>query len=215
MSNPDSFIDEVTEEVRRERLFGYFRRYGWIGILFVLLIVGGAGYTEWKKASTEAASQQFGDAVLTALDEETPEARRTALAAVDATGARAGVLDLLLASDPTSDRAAALAALEQAAADAALPQSYRDLAVLRRVIVAGAELPVPDRRALLDGISAPGRPFRPLALEQAAYLSVEAGETEAAITQLRALTTDQEAPAGLRQRAQQMIVALGGETAAG
>ncbi|TKA95741.1 hypothetical protein FAZ78_15205, partial [Cereibacter changlensis] len=71
-----------------------------------------------------------------------------------------------------------------------------------------------DRRALLDGIAAAGRPFRPLALEQMAYLSVEAGETEAAITQLRALTTDQEAPAGLRQRAQQMIVALGGETAA-
>lgn len=215
MSNPDSFIDEVTEEVRRERLFSYFRKYGWIGILFVLLIVGGAGYTEWQKSSTEAASRQFGDAILAALDADTPEARRAALAEVPATGERAGVLDLLLASDPANDRAGALAALEKASNDAALPQSYRDLATLRRVIVAGADIPVPDRRALLDGISAPGRPFRPLALEQLAYLSVEAGETEAAITQLQALTTDQEAPAGLRQRAQQMIVALGGEPAAG
>ncbi|WP_444666430.1 hypothetical protein [Cereibacter changlensis] len=214
MSNPDSFIDEVTEEVRRERMFSYLRRYGWIGIAIVLLIVGGAAYTEWNKAQTAANSQAFGDAILAALDQPDAEARHAALTAVEAEGDRSAVLDLLLASDPATNRAGALAALEHAASDASLPASYRDLAVLRRVILAGADLPLADRRALLDGIAAAGRPFRPLALEQMAYLSVEAGETEAAITQLRALTTDQEAPAGLRQRAQQMIVALGGETAA-
>ena len=36
MSNPDSFIDEVTEEVRRDRLFAMFRKYGWIGVAIVL-----------------------------------------------------------------------------------------------------------------------------------------------------------------------------------
>jgi hypothetical protein len=214
LSNPDSFIDEVTEEVRRERMFSYLRRYGWIGIAIVLLIVGGAAYTEWNKAQTAANSQAFGDAILAALDQPDAEARHAALTAVEAEGDRSAVLDLLLASDPATNRAGALAALEHAASDASLPASYRDLAVLRRVILVGADLPLADRRALLDGIAAAGRPFRPLALEQMAYLSVEAGETEAAITQLRALTTDQEAPAGLRQRAQQMIVALGGETAA-
>ena len=45
MSNPDSFIDEVTEEVRRDRLFALFRKYGWIGLVVVLGIVGGAGWT--------------------------------------------------------------------------------------------------------------------------------------------------------------------------
>ena len=30
MSNPDSFIEEVTEEVRRDKLFALFRKYGWI-----------------------------------------------------------------------------------------------------------------------------------------------------------------------------------------
>ena len=29
MSDTDSFIDEVTEEVRRDALFAQFRRYGW------------------------------------------------------------------------------------------------------------------------------------------------------------------------------------------
>ena len=40
MSNPDSFIDEVTEEVRRDKLFALFRKWGWVGVLLVVVIVG-------------------------------------------------------------------------------------------------------------------------------------------------------------------------------
>jgi len=215
LSNPESFIDEVTEEVRRDRLFALFRKYGWIGVLLVLLTVGGAAFSEWQKASKRADAQAFGDAVLGALEAETPEARRAALAAVPATGDRAAILQMLLASDPAEDKAAALTALQAVAADAALPVAYRDLAALRRVVLAGATLPLADRRALLDPIAVPGRPFRTLALEQLAYLLVEEGKTADAITALQALTQDQEAPQGLRQRATQMIVALGGEIAQG
>ncbi len=41
MSNPDSFIEEVTEEVRRDKLYRLFRKYGWIGIVLVLGVVIG------------------------------------------------------------------------------------------------------------------------------------------------------------------------------
>ncbi|TGD45023.1 hypothetical protein EEB11_00065 [Pseudotabrizicola sediminis] len=213
MSNPESFIQEVTEEVRRDRLYSYFRRYGWIPALIVLAIVGGTAWTEWSKAQATAEAQAFGDSVLDALDMGGAEARQEALSSVPADGAQKAVLALLLASDPTQDRVASLAALEALAADSAQPQSYRDLAVLRRVILAGADLPLAERRALLEPVAAAGRAFRPLALEQLAYLLVEEGNTDAAISALRALTQDQQAPAGLRGRAGQMIVALGGETA--
>lgn len=215
MSNPESFIDEVTEEVRRDRLFRLFRRYGWIAVVLVLAIVGGASWNEWQKAQAETQARAFGDAVLAALDQSDPEARRAALAEVTATGDRAAVLQMLISSDPAENRAASLAALQAVEADAALPVSYRDLATLKRVILAGADLSVSDRRAALDPIAAPGRPYRTLALEQMALLSIEAGETEAALTTLRALTQDQQATAGLRRRATQLIVALGGETEQG
>jgi len=215
VSNPESFIDEVTEEVRRDRLFAVFRKYGWIGVTLVVLTVGGAAYNEWSKAKARTEAQAFGDAVLAALDAHDPAERQAALAAVPASGDRSAILNLMLASDPAQDRAGALAALDKVAANASLPQSYRDLAVLRRVTVAGAEMPAADRRAALDPIAAPGRPFRTLALEQLAYLLVEAGDTEAAVTAFRALSADQEAPGGLRQRAAQMIVALGGATREG
>ncbi|NUB43396.1 hypothetical protein GEU84_003280 [Fertoebacter nigrum] len=217
MSNPESFIDEVTEEVRREKLFTVFRKYGWIGIVLVLLVVGGAAWTEWQKARDRAASQAFGDAVLGALEAENPAARRDALAAVPADGTRAAILQLLLASDPAEDRASAQTALESVSTNPDVSQAYRDLALLRWVANSLPQdgIPVAERRAALESISAPGRAFRTMALEQLAYLEIEAGNTDAAITVLRTLTQDQEAPAGLRQRAQQMIVALGGEAEAG
>lgn len=213
MSNPDSFIDEVTEEVRRDRLFALMRKYGWIGVLLVLAVVGGAGWTEWQRAQTEARAEAFGDAVLDALDLGAPEDRVAALTAIPADGEQVAILNLLLASDPVADRAGALAALEKLANDASMPPSYRDLAALRKVVIAGADMPISERRAALDPVAAPGRPYRTMALEQLAYLLVEEGKTDEAIAALTALLSDQESPGGVRARAEQMIVALGGEVA--
>lgn len=210
MSNPESFIEEVTEEVRRDRLFAAFRKYGWIGGLVVLAIVGGAAWNEWQKAQAQARAEGFGDAMLEALDMGGTAERAEAMAAVPADGAQLAIRSLMLASDPAEDKAAALAALEALIADATQPEIYRDMAVLRRVMVAGADLPLADRRAALEGISAPGRAFRTLAAEQLAYLLIEEGKKDEAIAALTALMQDQEAPQGLRGRAGQVIVALGG-----
>ncbi|NJS39614.1 MAG: hypothetical protein HC783_12065 [Rhodobacteraceae bacterium] len=210
MSNPDSFIEEVTEEVRRDRLFGLFRKYGWIGGVLVVALVGGAAWTEWSKSRAEARAEAFGDAILDALDQGTPQERRTALAAVPVDGEQGALLQLILASDPDEDRAATLAALDRVAVDASLSPVYRDLAVLRRVLVAGAEVPLADRRTALQGIAVAGRPYRALAEELLAYLLVEEGKTDDAITAMTTLMQDQEASGALRARLGQMVTALGG-----
>jgi hypothetical protein len=210
VSNPESFIDEVTEEVRRDKLFGVMRKYGWIGILLVILIVAGAAWNEWQKAQWQATSQAFGDAVNAARDLPTASERAAALVAIPAPGQRIAIRDLLLSADLEGDVAARLAALDAVAKDASLPNSYRDLAVLRRVVLAGDTIPAAERRAALDPIAAPGRPYRPLALEQLALLDIEAGNTEAAITALQALAEAQEATPSLRARVEQLITALGG-----
>ena len=212
MSETDSFIDEVTDEVRRDRLFALFRRYGWIGVALVLAIVGGAAFNEWRKAGARAEAEAFGDAVLTAI--QAPD-RVAAMSPVDATGDRAAIRDLLLAavSEDAGDRAAALSALEIVAADATLPALYRDLARLKWVILAGADLAPADRAAALQALAAPGAPYRALALEQQAMADLAEGRTEAAIATLRALTQDAAASPGLQRRAAQLIVALGGDPA--
>lgn len=210
MSNNESFIDEVTEEVRRDKLFAAFRKYGWIGVVAVLAIVGGAAWSEYSKSRATAAAEAFGDAVSDALDLGGPEERRAALAAISATGDQAGLVQLILASDPAEGRAETLAALDAIIAMPAVPQTYRDLATLRRVIVAGKEMPLADRRSALEPVAAPGRPFGPLAQEQLAYLLIEEAKPAEAIAALTSLAQDQAASSALRGRAGQLITALGG-----
>ncbi len=212
MSNPDSFIDEVTEELRRDRMLGYLRRYGWIAILAVILLVGGTAWNEWRKATDRASAEAFGDAVLAALENDAPADRVQALAQIQVTGAQAGLVQLLSAGELLqSDRAAALAALQTAAEDTALPDAYRQLATLKRVIAGGAEIPLAEREALLARLSQPGQPMRPLALEQTALLQLEQGNRETAIEILADLLEQSDVSEALRRRVTQLIVALGGE----
>ena len=202
MSQGDSFIDEVTDELRRDRLYATFKRWAWVGVALVVLIVGGAAVREWRLSDARAAAERRGDALLSAFEAGDAEA----VAAVPAEGATAGVVALLAAA---AEPEGAAARLEAVAADPELPARYRDLAVLKSVLL-GSDAPVEERRARLESIAGPGAPYRLLAAEQLALLSVEAGDADAALTQLRALLEDAEATEPLRERARQLIVALGG-----
>jgi hypothetical protein len=215
LSDTDSFIDEVTEEVRRDRLFALMRKYGWIGVVAVLGIVGGAAFNEWQKARAEAEAQAFGDSVMSAMEAED---RAAALAAVSADGARAGVLALIAAAETEATdaegRAAALAKLSAVASDSEVPQSLRDLARLKSVIVGGAAMDAATRDASLATLAAPGAPYRLLAMEQQALVHVAEGRTDAAVDLLRQVLSEAGLTAGLQQRASELIVALGADPAA-
>ena len=213
MSETDSFIDEVTEEVRRDKLFGLMRRYGWIGIALVALIVGGAAFREWQKVSKENASEAFGDAILGAMAIDDPAARLKALDAVSATGARKAVVEMFAAAEALAakDKAAALAQLGAITADQSLPEAFRQLADLKSVIIAGEALPAGERDARLAALAAPGAPFRILALEQQAYVLVAADRKDEAIKAFEAILQDAGLTQGLKARASQMIVTLGGK----
>lgn len=209
MSNSDSFIDEVTEEVRREKLYGYLRRYGWIAVAAVLLLVGGAAFNEFRNAQARDAAQATGDALLVALEETDPDARTAAILGVEAEGAGASVTRLLQAStqEEAGDIEGAAATLNAVAADADAPEMYRDLAAIK-----AAMLPIQDtaaRRAALEALSQPGQPFQLLALEQLAYMTLATGDTEAALVTLRQIEEDATVSRGLLERVQTLMVALG------
>lgn len=207
MSQSDSFIDEVTDALRRDRLFATLRRWAWLGVLLVVLIVGGAAVREWRLARAEAEAQARGDALLAAVEAGDPEA----VAAVPAEGATAAVVALLAAATAADGGVpdAVAERLEAVAADAALPARLRDLAALKAALAATGASPE-ERRARLEAIAAPGAPYRLLAEEQLALLDAEAGEREAAQARLRAILDDAEATPALQERARQLLVALGG-----
>ena len=213
MSNSESFIEEVTEEVRKDQLFGYMRKFGWIAVLVVLLLVGGTAYSEFRKSQVTSAAEAAGDEILAALEIDDDSERAAALQAIDVTGPAAAITGLLAASDltETGDIAGAAAALEAVAMDEDAPQVYRDLAALKSVMVQGDTLAIEERRAMLSGLAAAGAPFRLVAQEQLALISIEAGDTDAATAQFLAIAQDAESTRGLRVRALSMIEAMGGD----
>lgn len=208
MSNPENFIDEVTEELRRDRLFALMRKYGWIAVVLVLLIVGGAAYNEWQKATAQAQAQALGDALGAALDEGDPAAQVAAFQAIQADGdARALVAFLAVTGEGQADNMAALEGLRAIMQDATIPALYRDLATLK--LVSAGQLPADERVALLLPLTNAGAPFRALAEEQIALAEVEKGDKEAAISRLQVLLQDDDASQDLRGRIAQLIIALG------
>jgi len=214
VSETDSFIEEVSEEVRRDKLFALMRKYGWIGIAVVLLIVGGAAYNEWRKASDMASAQQLGDSLMQALEQDDSATRSAALAKVDAGGTDSQALvNMLLANEQqaSGETAAAMSALTALSNDTTQPKAYRDLATLKLVLLAGAEMAADERRAKLDSLVAGGGAFRLLAEEQLAMLDIDEGNVDAAILRLRDIISDVEVSAGLQGRASQLIVVLGGD----
>jgi len=82
VSDTDSFIEEVNEEVRREKLYGYVRQYGWVAIIAVLGVVGATGFIEYQKAATAGAAQQLGDRVIKAVAVDDLPGRAKALAEI-------------------------------------------------------------------------------------------------------------------------------------
>jgi len=211
VSDTDSFIEEVTEEVRRDRLFRLMRRYGWIAILAILLLVGGAAWNEWRKAQARDAAQAFGDRMLAALSEPDRSARASALADMEAPNLEAAaVVDLLTAAETAGgDPEAAAARLLEIADRPQTGDVYRQIATLKAVTLPDSRLGVDIRRQRLEGLVSEGGIVRLLAEEQLALIALETGDRAAAIERLTAITADAEATAGLRRRATQVIVALG------
>ncbi len=213
MSQTDSFIEEVTEEVQRDVLYGYARKYGWIVVLAIFLAVGGAAYNEWTKASAIATAQARGDAFVAALNADDANGRAAGLATLAETaGAASAIVELrraaVLADAGDTDAAAEILQAVAGAADTA--PVYRDLAELKWVILRGDGMEPAARMEILDKLANPGAPFRAVALEQRALMLLADNKTKEAIAGLIALLDEPGISQGMSNRTQQLIVALGG-----
>ena len=176
----DSFIDEVTEDLRRDRLFLFLRRYGWIAILAIVALVGAAAWREWSAARAERDARAFGDAILAAeATKGDGAARAAALSAVATTRPGQTALREVLAANALAEAGNAAEAAQRydaAAAAAGEDRVMRDLAALKSVLAQGQGMDAAARDAALTALSAPGAPFELIALELKAVALVRSGD---------------------------------------
>ncbi|MAD94907.1 MAG: hypothetical protein CML33_05365 [Rhodobacteraceae bacterium] len=213
MSNTDSFIEEVNEEVRREKLYGYVRRYAWIALVLVLSVVGTTGFLEYRKASIASSAQKLGDRLVTAIGTDEPSERALKLAEITPEAGRATViLEMRRAGELVNagDTAGAIAVFESLANGDADP-IYADMARLKLWMLRGGSGNPVERALALTELAAPGALYRPLALEQQGLAALTAGEEGKAVEIFSDLSQDSEITDGVRNRAMQMLLALGAE----
>ncbi|WP_304192900.1 tetratricopeptide repeat protein [Lentibacter algarum] len=214
MSDTDSFIEEVTEEVRRDRLFAWMKRYGWMVIGAVIIIVGGAGFIEYRKAQATAQYQAFGDAILAALDNNEAAERAMALASIQGSDVGGRAILALLTSKEQFDAGSqkeAQETLQLLASDADVPLVYRQVASFKLLALQENQLSLAERKAGYEALIGGNPQLEVLVEEQLALIEIEQGNTEEAIAALSSIVQDSEATPGLRRRATQLIVALGGD----
>ena len=215
MSDTDGFIEEVTEELRRDQMLAKLKRYGWIAVLAVLLLVGGAAYSEYRKAQERAQAEGLGDAILTALEGAEPSDRVTALQAIDAQHVQTkSVLAMLTASEQLAaqDLEGAVNSLDSVATNNDIPLVYRQIAQFKALTLQADTMAAAQRRSGFEALGAAGGGrLRLLAQEQLALISIQEGDIAAAIETYQGILGDAQVTPDLQQRALQVIVALGGE----
>ncbi len=214
MSDSDGFIEEVTEELRRDQMMAKLKRYGWIAVLAVLLIVGGAAFSEYRKSQTRAQAEALGDAMLSALEGDEAVDRVAGLKAVETDEPQAAaILAMLTASEQLAaeDLEGAVGNLNSVATNGDIPQIYREIAQFKALTLQAETMDANERKQGFEALGAGVGGLRLLAQEQLALIAIQEGDVEAAIATYQAVLSDAAVTPDLQQRALQVIVALGGE----
>jgi len=207
MSETDSFIAEVTEDVRRDRLFGLFRRFGWIPAALIVIIVSGTAYNEWSKSKADKLAQVRGDALLAAIDTVDEAARATALNEIASQGSENIVAQMLAAGAKDEN---SINFLNAVIINSDQPEYIRDLAKLKLTMIPGAQTKE-QKLKTLDILSQPGGIYRNAAVEILVAFELELGNPNKAIEFLKSHIQDAEASRAQVQRMAELLVALGSE----
>lgn len=185
MSQSDSFISEVADEVRRDRMFRLWRRYGAYVIAAIFVVVVGGAVNAWWSRSQEDQSREQMEQLLAAIDEDNPE--ETAQALDELVDEAAGGYEVLVRFQAAAahleagdyERAGVL--YREVAAQDGLKPWFTELAELKAVL-AEAEAASPEELVTaLRPQTLDGRIYRLVAQELLAGALVAAGEDDEAM----------------------------------
>jgi hypothetical protein len=206
---------EVDEDLRRENLEKLWKKYGFqIVGLAVAVVLGVAGVQGWQAYDLDQRgklSDRYGAALEVAQGGETTAGLD---AMIDLSEASGGGYDGLAAFEEarlrieTGDTGGAIEVWDRIAEGSGLGPGFKDAAVLFSVLhqIDGGDPAA--LRARLQPLAADSQPFRSTARELLALIALGEGDTAAVRALYTKISDDREAPAGLRQRATQMLAAL-------
>lgn len=215
----EAFLREVDDAVRASDLTSFWQRYGrWLLVALVagLLAFGGwILYKQQQQAAADKQSEEFVDAMdkLRAGQEKEARAKLAALAKAEQPGYRAMAQMVeanLLGEDGKTKEAIAVYA--KVAKDDSLPQTFRDLALIRQTSAEFDTLPPQTVIDRLKPLATAGNPWFGSAGELTALSYMKLGKDNLAGPIFAQIAKQDGLPQTMRSRAQQMAGALGVDT---
>ena len=212
----ETFLREVDENLRRDQMQDFFKRYGALLIIAVILFLAASGGFIWwkqhevKRSGAEveklaAIYKDVGSGKMDQAPQQLDELAKSGSKAVRASALFArGALAL-----QQNDTKLAASTYKSIADDSGLPKPYRDAALVRQTALDFDQLQPGDVIARLQPLAKPGEPWFGSAGEMTALALVKQGKRQEAGQLYAAIAKDQGVPQTIRARAIQVAGSLG------
>jgi len=210
------FLREVDENLRRDQMEQFAKRYGkWLIVLVLLFVAAVGGYLYWQKRQQEKATAQSEElmSIYNDIGSGKTDAAKKRLQPLESAGSDvvrslALLTEAAIALD-SNDRDTALAKYRAISADKGLPEPYRNLALLRATTLEFDKLKPEEVISRLQPITKPGNPWFGSAGELTAMAYIKQGHNDEAGRLFAAIAADKQVPDTIRSRAVQIAGTLG------
>ena len=217
----ETFLREVDENLRRDRVRDFSKKYGnWL-IAGVILFLAASGGTIWwqqhqiqrSEGHVEQLSQIYRD-IGTGNAGKSP-GQLDELSKSGSKAVRASALFTRAAlAIQQSDTKLAIAKYREIAGDGSLPKPYRDIALIRQTALEFDQIQPQEVIARLQPLAKPGAPWFGTAGEMTAMALIKQGKKAEAGRLFAAIANDKNVPETIRGRSVQIAGSLGVDASA-
>ena len=212
----ETFLREVDENLRRDQLADFGKKYGnWIIAGLIVFLAAAGGWIWWQHHQVDRSEKQVEELAQIYTDigagkVNSAPRRLDALAESGKKGVRASALFTRAAlAIQQNDLKLALSTYKEIAGDGSLPQPYRDAALIRQTALEFDSVKPDEVIKRLEPLAKPGNPWFSSAGEMTAMALIKQGKKQEAGRLFAAIAKDKTVPDQSRARAVQSAGSLG------
>jgi len=212
----ETFVREVDENLRRDRMRDFFKEYGnWLVVAVGLFLAISGGLIWWNQHQVQKRGEQVEQLAQVYKEIGSGNTAKAApqldaLADSDSKAVRASAqfarAALALQQNDTKQAAATYKAI---ADDGGMPRPYRDAALIRQAALEFDQLKPDEVIARLAPLTKAGEPWFGSAGEMTALALLKQGKNQQATQLFAAIAKDKSAPEAIRGRAAQLASSMG------
>ena len=217
----DTFLKEVDENLRRDRMTDFFKSYGkWVALGVVLFLAAVGGWIYWQEQRKREASEQSEQlhSLLTDLAAGRTQTVPQRVAQLetshsDVVRASAMLTDAAVALEQ-NNRSAAIAKYRELAGDKDIAEPFRDVATVRLTALEFDTIKPEEVVTRLQPMAKAGHPWFGSAGEMTALALMKQNKNAEAGRLFAAIAADNQVPSSIRSRAVQVAGTLGVDASA-